>query len=124
MSKERKSLKVQIWEELDARGWVTPLSEPPDNFVLWWKDHDHARHPIPGKGWSSGITAHKAWQCAIYRDEFKVRGHENARGTGVNFTNYGWFRPYQKPMTSNPAILAEHREWCKLHGKPDPLNAG
>jgi hypothetical protein len=123
--KNKKSLKVQIWEELEARGWVTPLSEPPDSFCDWWKGHDHAQKIITTlngrKGWGGGISAFKAWQCAIYRDEWNVRKNENAAGTGINYAYHGWFRDYPKPMRSDPSFLAAHRLWCKEHGKPDPV---
>jgi hypothetical protein len=121
---KRKSLKVQIWEELEARGWVTPLSEPPDSFCEWWKNHDHAPKRIEGKhgewGWTSGITAFKAWQCANYRDEFKARGHENAMGTGICYAYFGWWRRYPQPVRSNPEFLKRYKAWCRQHNKPEP----
>jgi hypothetical protein len=123
---KRKSMKVQIWESLEERGWVTPLSEPPDEFVGWWANHDHCRQRTKGIedrwGWTGGITANKAWQCACYRDEFKERRYVAAAGTGINYAFFGWFKPFPRPRTSNPKFLAAHRRWCKAHNNPDPLD--
>ena len=125
MKDKKKPFKVQVWEELDSRGWITPLSEPSDAFCEWWKNHDHAPRRITGargnKGWTSGITARKAWMCADYRDEFRVRGNDYAGGTGVNYAYFGWFRPFPRERMGNPNILEKHRAWCKAHNKPDPL---
>jgi hypothetical protein len=122
---KRKSMKIQIWENLTERGWVTPLSEPPDAFIAWWAGHDHCDQRVQdvygNKGWSGRITAHKAWQCRIYRDEFKERRYQNAAGTGVYYAYFGWHRNQPRPRTSNPAFLKRHREWCAKHKQPDPL---
>lgn len=124
MKKNEKSQKIRHWEALEEIGFVTPLSEPPEEFCNWWKNHDHCPQRIIGrggrKGWSGGITAKKAWM-ADYQDEFRMRGKQNAAGTGANYAYFGWWRSYPKPRTSNPEILAEHRAWCEAHGKPDPL---
>lgn len=71
--------------------------------------------------WNGKIAANKAWQIADYRDEFRARKHENAKGTGVNYAYFGWWRPHEKPRMSNPKFLEEHRAWCKAHNRPDPL---
>lgn len=120
---KNKSLKVQIWEALEERGWVTPLSEPPEAFCQWWRNHDHCAQWVRGKrgnmGWSSGITARKAWMVADYHDEWEARKHENAAGTGVNYAYFGWWRDHSKPFVPSKAF-EEHRAWCLANGKPDP----
>lgn len=121
---KRKSLQVQIWEELEARGWVTPLSSPPDSFCEWWRNHDHAPQRIKSKdgrtGWTSGIDAFKAWRVWDYRDEYKARKHENAAGTGICYAFFGWWKRFPQPPRSNPEILKAHRAWCRAHRKPEP----
>jgi hypothetical protein len=124
MKEKRKDIKVQIWEALEERGWVTPLSTPPPSFCEWWVNHDHCSKRIKGRdgrwGWTSGITAHKAWQCASYRDEFKERGHDFAAGTGVNYAYFDWHKPYPRPRELSD-IQLRHQAWCKRHNKPDPF---
>ena len=127
MSREkRKDIKTQIWEELEERGWVTPLSEAQSAFCSWWQQHDHCPKRIKGRdgnfGWTSGIDAHKAWQIADYRVEFRERRRENAAGTGINYAYFGWHKNEPKPRTSSPEILERHREWCKQKKRPDPLD--
>ncbi len=121
--KEKKSERRQKWEEMEERGWVTPLSEPSPEFVEWWKDHDHARSAITVRGqkvWNGKMTSYAAWRIAGYRDEFRCRGHELASGTGVNYAYFGWWRNYPQLRTSNPEIFAEHREFCRRRNRPDP----
>lgn len=121
----RKPLQLQIWEELEKRGWVTPLSEPPDSFCEWWAHHDHCPKNVRGAGgwgWTGGITAYKAWQCAVYRDEWAERKHEDAAGTGVNHAYFGWHNPFPRPRPNGLSqVQLEHQKWCKEHNKPDPF---
>jgi hypothetical protein len=129
MSKEKKSQQSKIeakWKESQDSGWTTPLSEPPESFRNWWRNHDHCPMWMQSNrgvwGYSSGIGAEKAWQMQCYQDEFKERRNENAKGTGVYYAYFGWHRNEPKP-TSSIDQFAAHREWCKEHGRPDPLEA-
>jgi hypothetical protein len=124
MRKEKESDAEKRWAQQHERGFVTPESTTPSAFIEWWKGHDHCPQVCTSRdgvqGYSSGITAHKAWQCECYRLEFEERKHEYAAGTGINYVWYGWHRAEDAPRTSNPAILEAHREWCRKHGRPDP----
>lgn len=117
--------KNREWQDMeDERGFNSPLSDPPEEFIDWWAGHDHCSHPCKSPhgrtGYSSGITAFKAWQIRCYKREFEERRLEHASGTGVNYSYYGWWKPEPKPKTSNPKFLAEHKEWCRRNGKPVP----
>jgi hypothetical protein len=70
--KSKKEAQEEIWLALAERGFVTPLTQVPPAFSEWWKKHAHCPQRL-GKGWTSGISAHKAWQCACYHEEFKLR---------------------------------------------------
>lgn len=97
---------------------------PPQAFVNWWLGHDHCPIPLKNKdgvrGYSSGITAKKAWQLECYRLEFRERRDQHAAGTGVFYAYWGWHRNEPMPKTSNPALLEKHAEWCIGRGRPDP----
>jgi hypothetical protein len=115
------------------------IEEPPDEFRRWWNPvrsdkklggsiggHDHCLKLMQNQfgqwGWSSGITATKAWQMQCYRDEWADSKSDHAEpGTGVNYAYYGWHNPFPPPRTSNPTFVEAHRAWCKAHNKPDPL---
>jgi hypothetical protein len=90
-----KNLIHERWHEQQSRGVVTPLCEPPESFCEWWQNHDHCPKRIRGRGghwgYTSGITAYKAWQMQCYQDEFAARRHENASGTGVNYAFTGTY---------------------------------
>ncbi len=122
--RDRTSPQQQRWNEENERGFATAQDTSPDAFVSWWTGHDHCGQRMRSKdgimGYSSGITAHKAWQLACYRLEFKERRHEHASGSGLNYAYYGWHRAEDPPRTSNPDILEAHREWCRKHNRPDP----
>ncbi len=106
---ERLTPQQRHWRELSERGFATPESDAPPAFVSWWTGHDHCPQRMNNKdgivGYSSGITAQKAWQLECYRLEFRERRNEHASGTGINYAYYGWHRaedkqgvPESKPM--------------------------
>lgn len=124
MSRERESEAKRRWNRDSARGLVTPEDTPPLTFIEWWKGHDHCPQYHTAndgrRGYGSGISAHKAWQCECYQLEFRERGHEHAGGTGVNYVYYGWHRTEDAPRTSDSKFLDDHAKWCATHRRPDP----
>ncbi len=122
--RDQKSRQELHWNELNERGFATPQDNAPEAFCEWWKGHDHCAQRMKNKegvvGYSSGITAQKAWQLECYRFEFRERGRQRASGTGLNYAYYGWHRAEDTPRKSNPDILKAHRQWCKDHRRPDP----
>ncbi len=99
---ERLTPQQRHWRELSDRGFATPASDAPSVFVSWWTGHDHCPQRMNNKdgiiGYSSGITAQKAWQLECYRLEFRERRQEHASGTGINYAYYGSHRPASQPM--------------------------
>jgi len=121
----KEKTKHSEWQYLeDERGFNSPLSDPPQEFIDWWAGHDHCSHPIKSRegrtGYSSGISARKAWQVRHYKREFEARRLEHASGTGLNYTYYGWHKPKPKPIIGDPKTFVEHQEWCRQHNKPIP----
>lgn len=121
---ERLTTQQRHWSELRERGFTTPDCDAPKAFVDWWLGHDHCSRPLKNKegirGYSSGITAHKAWNLECYRLEFRERHNQHAAGTGLNYAYWGWHRDEPTPKRSNPELLEKHAEWCISRGRPDP----
>ncbi len=100
--REKTSPQQMRWNEERERGFVTANDTAPDAFVSWWTGHDHCSQRMRSKdgvmGYSSGITAHKAWQLECYRLEFRERRQEHASGTGINYAYYGSHQPTSQSM--------------------------
>ncbi len=122
--REKQSQGEQRWASERDRGFASAEDSAPQAFVSWWTGHDHcpklSRSNEGYRGYTSGISAHKAWQLKCYRVEFEERKHQHASGTGLNYAYYGWHRAEDAPKTSCIDITESHRAWCKRRKRPDP----
>jgi len=122
MSKENKDLANRTY--FHDRGFITGNNEPPDEFRRWWNPvgsdpvegsiggHDHCPKWMQSRdgrmGWSSGISAEKAWQLQCYQNEYNESKFDHAEsGTGIYYALYNQHKAPPDADQQDAEILKE-----------------